>query len=193
MLGLPALSFKVLSFPTRNFKCMQFIPQWNLSYTSETAVSGRWVISHVVGHVTPLLYSTLLQECSAFSWGNGLRRQVCEVTYSDNTKPGAAWRANHSSGRNFLVKFFFFCSLFHISPVTYWLPSKSRDTQRENNIKIRGLKFLRHWMLCRYDLTWCVTYGRFDATCCRYLQALQNACVCQPSHVVTPQNTAILT
>lgn len=112
MLGLPALSFKVLSFPTRNFKCMQFIPQWNLSYTSETAVSGRWVISHVVGHVTPLLYSTLLQECSAFSWGNGLRRQVCEVTYSDNTKPGAAWRANHSSGRNFLVKFFFFALYF---------------------------------------------------------------------------------
>jgi hypothetical protein len=41
-----------------------FFPNGTSHTTSETAVSGRWVISHVVGYVTLFLCNTLLQECS---------------------------------------------------------------------------------------------------------------------------------
>ena len=51
-----------------------------------------------------------------------------------------------------LVKFFF-CSLFHISSVTYWLTSKSRDTQRENNIQDTKFEVLAAVGVNHYDLT----------------------------------------
>jgi hypothetical protein len=77
--------------------------------------------------------------------------------------------------------------------VTYWLASKSRDTQRENNIHDTRFEVLAAVDVTIMSLRDVIGTGRFDTTFCIYLQVLHNAGVCLPSHVVTSQNTAILT
>lgn len=121
--------------------------------------------------------SPLLPECLTYIYGNAQRRQVCVAMHSDNINPGAAWRANHSSGRNFGIGWAFFALFFHLSSVTYWRASNSRDTQRKNNVRNTRFEFLetlKSHMVLWHALRDTDVLGRPAASIFRHLHSTAN-------------------